>query len=204
MVGLPKSCRIHQIRFLKEKTTIMKKIFLFALFALTTIVTLAQKETFDLTTYSVPKGWKKTLKENAVQFVKQNNSTGEYCIMILLKSVVSAGNAKKDFDDSWETEIKGMAANTSDPEMQPAAKDDGWENQSGYSAFESDGIKGVVILSSTSGYQRLINLVIMTNSDKYQTDINKFMESFSFKKPSPQVAPKTPNNPEVKPLPPVL
>ena len=178
----------------------MKKIFLFTLFALTAILALAQKETFDLTTYSVPKGWKKTRKENAVQFVRQNNTTGEYCMMILLKSVASAGNSKKDFDNSWETVIKGMAANTSDPEMQRAAQENGWENQSGYSAFESDGNKGVVILSSTSGYQRLINLVIMTNCDTYQTDINKFMESFSFKKPSPQVAPKTPNNPEIKPV----
>jgi len=52
----------------------MKKILVPILFALGVIHSYAQSETFDITTYKAPKGWKKEKTESAIQFSKEDNA----------------------------------------------------------------------------------------------------------------------------------
>lgn len=47
--------------------------FFFLLFSVANVI--AQKETFNLTTYTVPKAWKKEKIENAIQFSKEDAAT---------------------------------------------------------------------------------------------------------------------------------
>ncbi len=164
-----------------------KTCFLVLLFTVTASV-FAQQEILDLTTYTAPKGWKKQLQENVVQFTKENKATGAYCVMTLYKSVTGSDDAKKNFDATWQTVIKDLVKVSDPPQMLEPAKDNEWDMQSGSAAFEADGSKGVVILATVSGYQKMINLVILTNTNTYEKDITSFIESMSFKKPA---APKT-------------
>ena len=69
------------------------------------------------------------------------------------------------------------------PQMQPPATKDGWEAQSGYAPFESDGNKGIVLLVTSSGFEKMVNIIILTNTNVYEKDMTDFLESVSLKKP---------------------
>ncbi|MGB8195288.1 MAG: hypothetical protein WCF67_25350 [Chitinophagaceae bacterium] len=161
----------------------MKKItLLFALCALAAN-SFAQKEIFDLATYTAPKSWKKEKTENAIQFSKENANKGTYCHIILYKAIPGTANAKENFDLAWSSLVKEMVTVFTAPEMQPAAAEDGWEVHSGYSPFESDGNKGIVVLVTSSGFKKMINLIILTNTDEYEKEVTNFIESIDIKQP---------------------
>jgi hypothetical protein len=160
----------------------MKKIFLICLFCGTISSSFAQKETFDITTYTAPKGWKKQPAESAVQFSKEDAAKGTYCLMTLYKSVPGTANAKENFDLAWSSLVKEMVTVSIAPEMQASATEDGWEAQSGYAPFENDGNKGIVILVTFSGSGKMVNIIILTNTDVYEKEMTSFLESVSLKK----------------------
>ncbi|MBN9381049.1 MAG: hypothetical protein J0H74_09795 [Chitinophagaceae bacterium] len=142
----------------------------------------AQTETFDLVTYTVPKGWKKRPAESAVQFSKEDAAKGTYCLIKLYKAVPGTPSSKENFDLAWISLVKEKVTVSVAPEMQPAATENGWEVQSGYAPFENEGEKGIVLLVTSSGYNKMVNLVILTNTDAYEKDMASFIESITLKK----------------------
>ncbi|MEQ1675644.1 MAG: hypothetical protein ABL876_03010 [Chitinophagaceae bacterium] len=172
----------------------MKKIVTSAVITLLAITAFAQTETFDLATYTPIKGWKKQSTPGTVQFSKEDDTKGIYCMISLLKAVPGTSNSKANFDAAWETVVKEMVTVSAAPEMQPSGSEDGWEAQTGYSPFESDGVKGIVMLVTTSGYEKMVNIIIMTNTDVYEKEISAFLGSISLKKPQ-EIASKPVTNP---------
>jgi hypothetical protein len=162
----------------------MKKTILLCALCSLLVNSFAQKETFDLTTYTAPKGWKKQLAESAVQFSKEDAAKGTYCLITLYKSVPGTANSKENFDLAWASVVKEMVTVSAAPEMQPAASENGWEAQSGYAPFESDGNKGIVVLVTSSGFEKMVSVIILTNTDVYEKDMTAFLESVSLKKPA--------------------
>ena len=73
----------------------MKKIILLCVLCASVTTSFAQRETFDLTTYTPPKGWKKQTTESAVQFTKEDAAKGTYCMITLYKAVPGTANSKK-------------------------------------------------------------------------------------------------------------
>jgi hypothetical protein len=114
----------------------MKKMISFAIFCLLALAAIAQTETFDITSYTPPKGWKKQPGESAVQFIREDSIKNIYGIVTLYKSVPSTVNAKDNFDMAWASLVKELVTVTTNPEMQPVAMEDEWEIQSGHAAFE--------------------------------------------------------------------
>ncbi|MBC7866650.1 MAG: hypothetical protein H7X88_03860, partial [Gloeobacteraceae cyanobacterium ES-bin-316] len=171
----------------------MKKALLFFVCCAIVSISHAQKETFDLATYSPPKAWKKQPAESAVQFTKEDTANGTYCLITLYKGVPGTASSKENFDLAWASLVKEMVTVSTPPEMQPSATENGWEAQSGYAPFESDGNKGVVVLVTSSGFEKMVNLIILTNTDVYEKEITAFLESVSLKKPEtiPQQNPIT-------------
>jgi hypothetical protein len=145
---------------------------------------LAQQQKFDITIYTPPKGWQKQSTESTIQYLKEETAKGTYCIIMLFKALPGTANAKENFDAAWETVVKEAVTVSTAPEMQPSAKEDGWEAESGYAPFESDGQKGIALLVTSSGYEKMVNVLILTNTDVYEKDISTFLESISFSKPS--------------------
>ena len=149
---------------------------------LSPVEVLAQKETFDIITFTVPQGWDKKPSERAIQFSKEDAATGTYCLITLYKSVPGTASSKENFDLAWTSIVKEIVTVSSAPEMQPAAIEDGWEAQSGYAPFEGEGSKGIVVLVTSSRFQKMVNIVILTNTDVYEKDMTAFLESVSFQK----------------------
>lgn len=163
----------------------MKKIFLSFFFIATACATLfAQKETFDLTTYTLAQDWKKQSTESAIQFSKEDTAKGTYCLITLYKAIPGKPSSKENFDLAWETLVKGMVTVSSAPETQPIATENGWEAQSGFSQFENDGNKGIALLVTSSGFEKMVNIIMLTNTDAYQTEMSAFLESLTLNKPT--------------------
>ena len=148
------------------------------------ILSFGQKQTFDLATFTPPKAWKKQTTESAIQFTTEDAAKGTYCLITLYKAIPGKPDSKENFDLAWETLIKEMVTVSTEPEMQPAATENGWEAQSGYAPFESDGSKGLALLVTSSGFEKMINIIILTNTDAFQNEISAFLESLSLKDPS--------------------
>lgn len=142
-----------------------------------------QQQTFDITSFNSPKGWKKENSEMAIQFTKQDEAKGTYALITLMKSIPGTNNGKENFDMAWETVVKEMVKVSAAPQMQPAVKENGWEAQSGYAPYELDDTKGVALLVTTSGYLKMVNILVLTNTDAYENDISTFLESANFTKP---------------------
>ena len=169
----------------------MKKILFLCTFWASLSTSFAQKETFDLITYTPPNAWTKQAAESAIQFLKEDTAKGTYCMITVFKAVPGTANSKENFDLAWASVVKEMVTVTAAPEMQQAAAENGWEAQSGYAPFESDGNKGIAILVTSSGFDKMVNIIILTNTDVYEKDITNFLESVDLKKPEVPSHPMT-------------
>lgn len=160
----------------------MKKILLLCFVCVWTGNIFAQSQTFDLTTFTPPKGWKKQPGENAIQLSKADTAKGIYCLILLYKAVPGTAASRENFDLAWTSLVKEMVTVSSEPEMQNPEQENGWETQSGYAPFESEEGKGIVILATATGSDKMVNMLIVTNTDAYQKEMDSFLESVSLKK----------------------
>jgi hypothetical protein len=177
----------------------MNKNILFLLLIIQAVTGFAQTQVFDITTYTAPRGWKKQSTESTIQYSKEDAAKGTYCLLMLFKALPGAPDSKSNFDAAWETVVKEMVAVSSAPTMVAPSSENGWEAQSGYAPFTKDGDNGIALLVTSSGFNKMVNILALTNSDVYQQEMTAFLESVSFKQLT--TAPvKTATNP-VKPEP---
>src|SRR5688572_15785076 len=142
-----------------------------------------QKETFDIATYTVPNGWKKTSNTtNVVGYTITNNQKGTYCQIGVYASTTSKGSLQADFESEWQELVVKTYKPTVKPELVPAASENGWDAQVGAAPFEFNGAQAVAMLVTASSHGRCMSIVIVTNTDAYQADIERFLESVDLRK----------------------
>ena len=163
----------------------------------------AQIETFDLATFTPPKGWVKQQGKDALQLSKQDTKTGNYCLITLYKSLPGKADAKENFSMAWSSLVKEMVAVSVDPEMLPSATENGWETQSGYAPFESDGNKGIAMLVTATAAEKMVNMIILTNTEMYEKEMSAFIESVSLKKTAVNKVKPIAKNVSIPPTPPL-
>lgn len=160
----------------------MKKAISLLSFCFLAMFAFAQKETYDYATYTIPQGWKKAKTENAMQFTKEDATTGNYCAITLFKALPATANAKENFNLAWTSVVKQMVTVSTEPEMQTGETENDWQTLSGYAPFEKDENKGVVILVTATSANKMINMMVLTNTDVYEKDMTAFIESISLQK----------------------
>lgn len=154
-----------------------------ALSLLLMMVANAQQQRFDITSYTPPKNWSTQKSAKSVQFTKQDEKAGTYAIITLMQAVPGTDNGKENFDAAWESVVQEMVKVEGKPQMQAPVTDNGWEAQSGYAAFSAEGLNGIALLVTTSGFGKMVNILVLTNTDVYQDEISAFLGSASFTKP---------------------
>jgi hypothetical protein len=160
----------------------MKPLILLALL-MATINAFAQQQTFDIITFTAPKAWEQKPAEAGIQFITEDTATGGYCVITLYKSTPATADAKENFDLAWTGLVKEMLPVGDKPEMAPSVPVDGWEVLTGHANFEREGIKGVAILVNASSAGKMVNVIILTNTNAYETHISEFLESIQLSKP---------------------
>ncbi|MBB6235876.1 hypothetical protein HDC90_000476 [Pedobacter sp. AK013] len=168
----------------------MKKL-LFLIIISTSFSAYAQRETFDIVDFITPKGWQRSEKATTLAFSKEGDK-GEFCSITIYKSIDATDNAQANFDMSWEALIQKALGNGK-AVMQPGSTDNGWETKIGSSPFEKEGIKGAVILISSSKDKKLVNIVSTTNTNAFQKEIETFLGGIVLKG-QPSTAQKSASN----------
>ncbi|MBS1563969.1 MAG: lipocalin family protein, partial [Bacteroidetes bacterium] len=146
---------------------------------------LAQKETYDVVSYSIPKGWKKEVKENGVQIYTGNEKTGEYCLALIIKSTATDASAGDNFTAMWEKLVKGTVSVGEAPVMNDPSNEKGWDLVSGQAHYTDGANKGLVTLITATGNGKLATMVLMANTDKYQQELQGFVRSVELSKTEP-------------------
>ncbi|HEX2269778.1 MAG TPA: lipocalin family protein [Pyrinomonadaceae bacterium] len=70
------------------------------------------------------------------------------------------------------------------PQMFPSDTKGEWLVVGGFAPFEKSGAKGVAVLYTASGHGKMVNALVLTNTQAYEADITAFLESVSLKKPA--------------------
>ena len=149
-------------------------------------------ETFDISSFRVPKGWNKEVGQDAIQFSTADKDL--YCLVTLFKSVPSLGSAKENFDAAWETIVKEAVTVSAAPQMFPSDTKGEWLVAGGFAPFEKDGAKGVAVLYTASGYGKMVNALVLTNTQAYEAPLTALLNSISFKKPEVETQPQPQTN----------
>lgn len=142
----------------------------------------AQKETFDVVSYTIPKGWQKQQVEGGVQLFITDNKTGGYAIAIVTKSMASTGSAEEDFTSQWKSLLVNTVNSITEPVKTEPVQDNGWEIHSGNGNYVDGNVKGLATLITATGYDQTVAAVLMTNTQQYQNDLLTFINSLELKK----------------------
>jgi hypothetical protein len=156
-------------------------ICLFFIYSVTHLV--AQKtETFDIATYTVPAGWTQTNNTNSVVgYTITDNQKGTYCQIGVYASTTSKGNLQADFESEWQELIVKIYKPSTKPELIPMASENGWDAQAGVAPFEFNGARSAAMLVTMSGNGRCMSIVIVTNTEDYKAEIEKFVDAVNLK-----------------------
>jgi hypothetical protein len=157
----------------------------------------AQKETFDIVTYTRPKGWIKDVHKEYRAFTKLDKTKGLYCKIIVYRSTPSTGNGASDFDALWKELVANPYKITEVPEKTEPQVQNGWEVRGGAGQFIFNNQPSVAMLTTLSSPGKMVGIVSLTNHEGSFPDIEKFITSVSVPpaKPASDIA----KNPQPQP-----
>src|SRR3982751_2535292 len=135
----------------------------------------AQKEAYDLISFAPPQGWKKEAKENVISYSITNNTTGSWCQIGVFKSTISKGSIAEDFESEWQELVIKTYKEVKPPETSQVEEMDSWKTQSGTASFVFNNKPAIVMLTTASGYNRCMSIIILTNSQDYLSQIETLL-----------------------------
>jgi hypothetical protein len=140
----------------------------------------AQTETFDITKYTPPQGWKKDVKADSVSFTITDASQSRYCIIAVYTARSSVGDAAADFAAEWaELVVKPFGAGENPP-TQSMLTTSGHKAIAGAAAFKNQGTDNAVMLAAFTVSGKTASVVVLMNSMDHQAEVKKFLEGISF------------------------
>lgn len=146
------------------------------------VFTFAQKQTFDVVSFSSPKGWQKTQSEGGVQLSINNNKTGAYALAIITKATASDATVNENFNNDWTRFVKSSVQVNGEPTMQNPSAENGWDIISGNANYTDGNNKGLATLLTATGGNQTVSVVLMTNTQQYQNELLAFINSLELKK----------------------
>ncbi len=182
----------------------MKKLLYIPVLVLVAMTAAAQKQHFDLVSYSPPKGWKKTVSSDAVIYSIQEKKKNTWCLIKLLKNTPSKGDIDADFQSEWQLLAATELSITEPPATTETAEGGGWKIKSGSAKFRFNNSDAISTVTTMSGYGVCISVLVNTNSQDYVPVITAFIESLEVDEikqggKGNTIAPSTTGNSPVQP-----
>src|SRR5438270_12390766 len=80
----------------------------------------AQKETFDIATFTPPKGWQRIDSNGVIGFYdsKLIGTGTAFCQLFIYPSNMSTGNSMDDFNSEWNKHVVSVSSFTGKPSTQ--------------------------------------------------------------------------------------
>ena len=141
----------------------------------------SQSEKLGIVSYTPPKGWAKTPKENIVAFTEVNQSTGSFCIITVYGATPSSGNPTSDFTREWNNLAVKPLKTEANPQTE-TQEAEGWTIIAGASGVDSGGIKGAAFLTVMSGYGKTVSVLAVFNDQSYMGQIAAFISGMDLDK----------------------
>jgi hypothetical protein len=161
----------------------MKKLLLFIIaLSQLNLINAQQKETFDLLTFTAPKGWKKDTQKNLVTYTKTDNQQKKWCVIGIVKSTASKGSVEADLESEWK-ELAAKQYNADSMQASATQEADGWKIKAASGKFMHNNEPSAVLLTTFSGYNRCISILATTNSEQFLEAITNFVGNIDIKKP---------------------
>lgn len=164
----------------------MKKLSVLIIFSSLTLVLFAQRETFDLTTYTAPTqnaGWTKEAKDNFVTYTIADNKKKTWCRIAIFKSTTSKGNIERDFESEWQLLVSSPFKTNEAPQTNKVQESGDWKIKTGAGKFIFNAADAIALLTCMSSNNRCVSILTITNSEDYNAQIQKFSESVKLLNP---------------------
>lgn len=149
----------------------------------------AQQKTYDLFSYTAPKGWSVLEKENIIQYTVTDVVKRTWAQVSLVKSTTSKGNADADFASEWKELAIGNYRHLGITE-QLLAKDtqtfQGWKLVSGMSKFVFNKDSCAIVMNTFSNGKRCMSFFITSNTTVYGPELETFIASINLQQPPTQ------------------
>jgi hypothetical protein len=155
---------------MKQLSTLLLCVFFFT-------NAFAQKETFDLYTFTAPQGWKTNVEENIVSYTITDKNTNGWCRINVIKSTISKGSIEADFENEWQDLIVKSYSLSGNREVNELQETEGWKIQAGKSKFIFKNKEAIAMLTTASGYDRCLSVVAVTNNKDYLKDVEALLVS---------------------------
>lgn len=159
----------------------MKTILISIILTAFTMNVFAQKETFDAVTYKPVKGWKKERTDKSISFSKTDEAKGTFCIINIYSSLDGYSDSRTNFDNSWQ-KIVQEPLGTGRAKMESPGTNDAWTLQTGSAQFDKGGLAGVAMLVTATSNNKMVNMLVLFNSDVYAAQLNDFISSVELQK----------------------
>ena len=163
----------------------MKKTLMLALgLWLFTLPAKAQKESFDIASFSAPLGWKRYAGNESISFSQQSFDTGgpaHYASgwITIYASRPSSGDAKKYFLKEWKSKVRSKKLKAK-PGISEEKIANGWTMITGTASYVEDWASIVAMLITVTGPDKTITISINLKTDKFLEDVRSFLHSLEF------------------------
>jgi hypothetical protein len=178
----------------------MKKLLTAALLVIS-LSSAAQTQTYDLVTFTPPKGWSKSELQNILTYVTTNGAKRTWARVTLVKSTVSKGTPEADYESEWEE----LAVKPYQVDPKPLEEDtqtiNGWKVRTGLCRFLNENDTVSMLVNTFSNGQRCLSILLQSNTTAYGPAIESFLNSLQLppaaqaSETAPQPVPAEPSTP---------
>ena len=152
----------------------MKPFLLFTILLSFSMAVYAQKETYDIVSYTPPAGWKKEDHSTAVAYSRIDG--GSWAQLGIYKSTASKGSVEEDSESEWKAIVLALHA-VKKEEKTEAATTDGWSMMSRSGVWQSKGTNVATILTTYSNGKSCVSILCNATAQPYLKDFQKFISS---------------------------
>ena len=157
----------------------MKKIFCHLICTFLFMSLFAQKEKFDIATFTPPKGWQRIDSNGMIAFLDEKTSNGQttFCQIFLYPSQPGSGKASRDFESEWANHVVKSTGTNEIPKTQ-TEKAGGWDVTTGYTNINHLGVTFTCMLVTASGFGRKISILVNVAGQDYMAAVQKFLNDY--------------------------
>lgn len=144
---------------------------------------VAHAESFDVASFTPLPGYTRSTFPDRLELKKV--SGGQYCVLAVYSSVPSAGSVSADFAQDWAELVTPGRELMEEPQTEAGTARNAWENRLGAAKFrQGDGLQGVALLSTYSGYGKRLSLLLLGNDAACLSDLQTFMKGLTLSRPA--------------------
>ncbi len=162
----------------------MKRIVFLFCIGLASLHVFAQKQTYDVVSYTLPKDWQQQQIDGGLQLSITDNKTRGYALALITSVTASTASAIENFTNHWNILVKGSVTVNSEPTITDSAKENGWDIISGNANYTDGSNTGMATLITATANGQTVSTIVMTNTKQFQADLLTFLNSLELAKPS--------------------